>query len=697
MKKGIFTTLHALMLAIITCFICTGTVHAKTYFDDQGNALYDGHNFPVLDLVICLDKYKFDGTQWTYYEKGKSITGAPILGTLVSSIKQKEASISSSNLIRELLDQDKQNNLLADINDSKEWLRFITHNQEFVLLIPRKKYNISGISDLESLGINQTLLKELKTIDSDFYTTSEKTQQERLNTLAQTIPPLKSAGLIDHETLCALFLTTKKAKDIMKRVILAGHGFYQEEQIKSHESGTITIKKPQGPTETGAAIAQLRPFQYIKLLDTFQNTGCSFLFVKSCYSGGWNALTAQNEAFYEEKNIFAKFKSVQGTHFIVITESTPDKTAGECDTSKLNTFFSDLNTFFLQEKIKLGNYLNVKNFVCNDIELLRGTFLNPPVNLIDQKPWLKDTLGKIIPSIRSPKIINYSSVRFPGMPYFRFINQTTQEEFDVALEKLNQLNQKKETILKERAAQTKEMNPESPERTQIIEKYWTQLIPLTNEINLLESLLMPLDITYPFLMNYELKHLKDKVKSLVIQYPVAHVLVYPSTILLPLKIKNKFFKILSMIPGRAQHYFKVFEFDTQPALPFSTMSTIFSMQKMQDYPTKLYFIERVSGLADKGGMVSHVCIKVTQKNIDIIYRGQDQLYYDNKTNQKIDEQTARTTIKQWVLETTPAREAIHEATAGMETIYTFRQQVAKDLPGIFSPEELGKKIKTKKQ
>ncbi len=683
-------------LALCMLFAISSTASAKVYYDQNGNKLFNGKDFPVLDLVICLDKYKFNGKEWIHSEKYADLATAPITSTLINTIEQEEALVACSNLIRKLIDKAATQsidgtlckNVITTLNDHSMWLIFLTKDQEFVLFIPRKKYAVSSPSDLKALEINTDILQELKSLDSSFYNESELKQQKRLDELALREPTLKTKGLIQHETLFALFLQTPETNNITKHIIMAGHGNFHE-QIKSTSQEKLKLKKPQGPTETDAAIAQLRPYQYIQFLELLKKISCSLLYIKSCYSSGFNALMAKNETFYQEKNIFAQFRLADDLPFIIVNESTPDVSAGALLKSKIAAFFTQINSFFLQKKNRLKEHLGQQKITCSEQDLLTGKLLTPPLSIIEQKPWLINTLAPIIENLRTLSANNYSTARFPGMPFFRFIEPQKNPD---SLQQLSILQQKKTDATQKLEAQLASLTPDSPEFNNAIEEYQKLIRQWDDEIEKLETPLRPLVLSNQFLVHYELKHRKDKNPSLTIQDPTQYALLYPSVIALPITIKSSIFRIISMIPGRAQHYFTSLTFECDPALTFNKLDTIFA--KIQQEPVKLYFIKNLTGLADKNAL-SHVCIKTNDGKASIIYQDEDNKYY-NELNKELNEQTARTTIKQWVLETTPAHEALFESSAGIENIYKFRIKISPIFKGMFTREELGKKPESSK-
>lgn len=212
-------------------------------------------------------------------------------------------------------------------------------------------------------------------------------------------------------------------------------------------------------------------------------------------------------------------------------------------------------------------------------------------------------------------------------------------------------------------------------------------------------------IDQQFLMKKELafksfvrKNPELKNKKQFLETGISTILLYPSITSLPVKLFNKYAKIKSMIPGRAQHYIK--EIVLCENKNKSNFHTAFNYSEA----TKLYFVEKLSCEQDKS-VLKNLVLKTNKDNTDYIY--QDQAgNYRNKSGQIISAKAAQETIKNWILRTTPAKEAIHEATAGIENIFKFRakiSQITKEENGtavknemfkdMFSPAELGKKIK----
>lgn len=134
---------------------------------------------------------------------------------------------------------------------------------------------------------------------------------------------------------------------------------------------------------------------------------------------------------------------------------------------------------------------------------------------------------------------------------------------------------------------------------------------------------------------------------------------------------------------------------------FESQHSLYSGEKNASEATKLYFIEKLSCKKD-GSIFNNLIIKTNINGTEYIYKDNNGNYIDTN-GQKIRIDDAKRTIKNWIMSTTPAKESIHEATAGIENIFKFRtkiSQITKEENGLntkddmfenmFSPRELGK-------
>jgi len=182
------------------------------------------------------------------------------------------------------------------------WFIFITKDNEFVLLIPKSKYpEIKSPKDIQKIGLNPKVIAKA-------ITWSE----------LKTLPMQKSRGDVPISNLFDIFLKTPAAKKVNKRIFLNGHG-----------SETI--------------IANLSKRDFKKLKGVFQNIGCSFLFVSSCYAG-----KTVPETFSVPRQGLAS-----GKNFIEVTKGLPRHSTY---TPQLNfeNFFLRINCFLKSEMLKSG-------------------------------------------------------------------------------------------------------------------------------------------------------------------------------------------------------------------------------------------------------------------------------------------------------------------------------------------------------
>lgn len=616
--------------------------------------LFEGTDFPVLDICIFLSKFYKSGNKWksTYFENKFDDYTAP---QLCSAIIEEEAIIASSNLIRDFLDKSenqsenkKINNdliqiqqlLLNDLNNTKKWLKLITKDQEFVVLIPKKKYpkikDITDIKKINEIGLNSEILSILEKIDANFENTSFEAQKKRLIQLNNY------QGLIAQETLSKIFL---KTQNISKRIYLSGHGAPQKE-INSKEQ-FVEIKRP---TESGAEIAQLSAKQYQNFIDKLQGTSCSILIIASCDIGGWNATSLQNFDFYTFKNTSKKFNTInQDIFFITVSGSTSD-TAIKINPMNhfainifISKFFTELNSFFEKQRKILIEYLetqkdpktqkiynhNTASKINNNTpedELLSGSILNKPDGLlkipalIERQPSAIDEIGLILKNI-IPKS-NTFSVRFPGHPFF--------------------------TI------------PSS-----ILEKA----------------------------IKIDSKYISEKIKNKTpIEFNYDYAYIYPSVVDLKIKINNSNLKIISMIPGRAQHYIEkiIISENTQPKDKSINIENFYEIFKTDQKSTKLYFIKELN-LEKENLLIRNLTIKRTKYIFLDVLKNKYFIKSGKKNKKELTLLQAKNKIKKWINETTPSPEAIYEASYGTEDTSNFQSKINTIFENMFNTEDISNK------
>ncbi|MFC1842238.1 hypothetical protein ACFLYU_01115 [Candidatus Dependentiae bacterium] len=789
--------MNALKYILMISFILSPlNISPKVYYKD-GKKVAEAN---VLDVGIFLDDFIFVQGEG-YTSQAKKNETDPIFQGLIETIEDEEAIIACSNLVRCLISFEKEKfamkkwllfgtqveKVLSELNNKNKWLIYKTLDGEYVVLIPIKKYG--KVKRLAEIGINDSKVTSIKAIDKEFYEDTEKQQIKNI-VIEKDIEKMRSESLLN------IFSNNPK---IVKRVYLSGHGFFSKEI----QATLPEIKMLQPKEESFASIATMSPHQYIKFLERLKNIGCSFLFVNSCFSGGWNALASQTAGFYEQKNIFKKFEHISKTiPFIIVVSSLPDEVGASAVTEhkiKISDFFRKLNMLFEKEvkafkkeiaglkgNLKKQRLCRKKSFkdivgsfkkgikalyenneikiieastpkewkelhkavleVCNkkikdinEIDVLTGKLLTPiygrPLTIIDKKPWLLKAIHPILINLTKEKRIeNLSSIRFPGKPFFRVENafeELKKKYVSEEIEKLGKLfslssikkeklvKKEKELEVKIRKTQKKEDKKALKEE---LEKTMSQISNINSILNYkvreakekISKKAGTLVISYPFLIDHQLKH-KDEPITITMSKEL--ILLYPSIINLSIKMLNPKAKIISMIPGRAQHFIKSIDLDFEIEHEGKT-----SITDLLDKFYEKHFYSRSYALIPKLFFIGKISFvhKQTKKKYDLenvvfilgkgvknyIYKSKGQYYLRKAFHEKVktkyfgvSEQTiykslkmyekeAKKIIHQWVLKTTPAKEAIHEATAGIENIYKIRRRINQVIPGTFSEKEL---------
>jgi len=718
---------------LVIFLLLTSSLSAKIYFNRDGKKVGEAN---VLDVLILLDKFKCptgkECGSISEYENRQG-SGDPVSSDLRNAIRQEEAIVASSTIIRSIFDflENSKNKKdvyklekeLKALNETGRWLKYESKNGEFVIFIPLKKYpqlrwievepaetvvkaSAKKVS-LEKIGLNVSEFSSMERLDVSFKKRTVKKQKKRLKDLEREnqknklfLKYLEKFGLIDIKTLLNIFNETGDAKKIMKRVYLAGHGWYSQD-IKEKVSGSVKMKEIKQPEESEAAIAQLKPNQYVKLMEKLNKVGCSLIYAATCYAGGWNAVAYQSASFYEQRSLFEKFSNIaKNWSFIAVSGGFPDvELKGG---NQFEKFFLEINQFFEKQKDDLKNELKktkeafVKNKVCkekdlekfkklvkklsdkqvirleaqddfedfyreviklckndlkkiSEVDLLTGELVKSIYGerfaLIEQKPWMLSKIAPILLNVSGLKVPNYPSIRFPGIPFYR-----------LSLEKIKRKEGEKDLSLY---------------RTDSPSKY---------------SRTKHMVLKYSFLLKHEIderKRAKEEERDVdnSIKVPkgarafewISFVELYPSILDFVLKIPP-ITSIVSMIPGRAHHYVKGVEFYEGRKTTLDKISDLFYVSDSR----KLFFLGSVKNIWDPGKkeffkIKNYVClIDKEKKRTKYIYK-LDGKYYGNL--EEGDLTKPEETIAKWIYETTPAQEALYEATGGIENERKFRRKI----------------------
>ncbi|MFC1842524.1 hypothetical protein ACFLYU_02605 [Candidatus Dependentiae bacterium] len=317
-----------ILLAIACCILCLSShiTVAKIYFDKAGKEI--AKNKKVLDVIILLDT---KGEENKTRKKQKTTPAIPISKTLTKAINQNQLIITNNSLMRTLFLLPKIKSLRRSARKAidnllKNYLVYKNKSNSFAILIPKKTY--ADVIDLkkpnvENIGLNKNLIR-----------VSTQTQTDIQNTFS------KKHAKINIKELNQIFSLSDNAKKIEKRVFLMGHGLPAKE-VKLR----ITPLKKTIPQQF-SLIGQLKKDQYVAFLKNLKKINCTFLYILSCYAGGWNQLVMQKEQIQkEQKKIYKKVL----VPFPIITGNLSDSSAIEHKSINFETFFYKLNTFFTQE------------------------------------------------------------------------------------------------------------------------------------------------------------------------------------------------------------------------------------------------------------------------------------------------------------------------------------------------------------
>jgi len=360
----------------ITLFV-SFALSAKIYIDPQSkNITKKAH---VFDVCVLLDA----GVDTIKAYKNKRTPS--ILGSMNRIILQNQAVIVSDAII----------NLLCKISENTESLfaqqyqnkaqivleHIIKHNliyvskqEAFAIIIPVNTYDdilpknilhdTNIVCNLETLGLtnNVTRIPNDKQSIQDAF---EKITYE-----------------IDIEILNELFSDSPNAKKIKKRIYVGGHGSFAQE-----------LRKPARVAFTPSkdvAFAGLSYQQYSQFLERLKKVTCDFLYIKSCYIGGWNQLTIQTKQDEIHENIFKKID----LPFPIVFGSLTDSTSSLYKKANWKNYFRELHTFLSKPITNESN----------------RTWLL-------QKAWLnKKPLALILKHIAGDLIQNQPSIKIPGIP-----------------------------------------------------------------------------------------------------------------------------------------------------------------------------------------------------------------------------------------------------------------------------------------
>jgi len=728
--------LFFLLLSLLFIF----QANPKIYICKEGGETASVNVPNVFDVCILLIR-SYAPKEWRDSEV------EPVTKSLIDIINDKEAVIANRMLMRSLWNEyqssksmffsEKYDDFFAALLEG--WLLFQTGDGRFYLLIPKEKYpEIKNNEDLEKIGIAKLMPVFHKK------PTVEKLGKDLLKRVWE-----QDAGKINITPLLRMFSTSEQAKKVVKRVFLSGH-----EKTLEKSKTPMEAKKNQDD----ALVAGLTVDQYGTLLQKLKEVNCSCLLVSSSYAGGWNAFASQTMYEKQQQSMNA-FEDEAELPFIVVAGSLPDS-AMATKKFEISNLFLDLHLFFKQETkemfslIKEGLNLEKERLLSkkmlsvsteaknklrvekveetlkkvkkveegtDEIAVVTGqaweNIFGEKISLVERKPWVVLTFFPILQNISYQMVIAQPSMKFPGRPLFRFSEDFISGDKVVSYPflmnhqikygkkepvKINNLERIKQNItyrLKNIEQKAIETMREGEKLVKQGRKFRSRKLIKKGEMLVKqgqESLKK---------QKKELQQAEQNAQELMVE----NLFIYPSVISVPFEITMQEIEqpgqddaqyetpdIISMIPGKAHHYFKEITVKTIPAKKEKDFDQIkkeflVSFGDTDQLPTTLFFIETLKfKMKSKEVVFKNVIVRHRgffnedgpYLTFDFVYQDQvDKKYYYAFFNstKDIDDMVFRSLpgakkgdIMEWILETAPSKEALAEATSGIETEEKFR-------------------------
>jgi len=549
--------------------------------------IYEGIKEPApgaFDVCIFLE----EGSEVFKTYKDKTMQAA--IRTLIKIVEQKEAVIASDLLINLLVsiannrevamlsggsvkifpekDQDRVKETLNSI--IKECFIYKTKNNEFVVLIPKKKYvDVAEKAqlDLEKLGLNEKELALIPGVRFDMEFMGIEPSVIKVEDGYLSLKVLKK-GLkkdkykIKIDVLNSIF-SDSQGKKIEKRVLLMGHGQFKKR------------------------IVHLEFGDFLKFVRRLEEVNCVFLYIISCFVAGINQVRAQRQLKEDLGRSIKKWLP----SFIMIAGSLTDASA-YYGKMKVDSFFEDLHTFLDKEewetqwgKIQLG----VKGERVRD--------------WIKARQWVsKKPFQKIVKNIAGNLIENTPSIYIPYASNEYGLFDVLEVDEKVKVITLPVLMQCELEVLfsldaeiAEIRAKIVKMKGAGPDFQEMRKKF-LELVGKKQKQEILRRKLFP----KLFSLNAKIREIKIKIRDMkkrlgfapvdlrkdlantllkkskiekklkraeiivdpkiVLGSKVEYILVYPSIINIPIEVQfDGVVKVISIVPGNSQHYIKKIE------------------------------------------------------------------------------------------------------------------------------------------
>jgi len=248
-------------------------------------------------------------------------------------------------------------------------------------------------------------------------------------------------------------------------------------------------------------IAQLPLGQYARFIREMNKRACTFFVVDSCFAGGENLAKAHKKVIIRDSiDILTK----ENIHFPIAVNSLSDATVKVID-SNFAAFFNGLRNLFALRK-KAG-----------------------------VKTWITDPFKSILKNISGDLLENLPSIKFPGVPgFFRVVDVDN----DVA-------------IITEPYLVTEELKQRFA---------FAPIYGKGKELKVVTGKRKPFQLKPTLETEVKMLPLPSEIRQGPLKYLnflVSHkraLLLYPAVIGLPIRLLGGIPKLVSMIPGNAQHY-----------------------------------------------------------------------------------------------------------------------------------------------
>lgn len=347
-RKIMILSLRTVLFSLF--FLCNLTSYAENY---------------PLDLVIILD----NGNEFKDQMRGGFGLTMPF--DLQNAIDSNVPFLTNSTVLLNL-----KNAGIFDSTFKKlitgDWVLYKNKTEEYLIGLPKNYWPLDAkdSNNLFNIGLNEDVLQQ---INPSFLVDTLNQKEQKFNEQLQKDPQVIFEPF-ELEHLKKILINP----DARKRMFITGHGFFAgillEEKLKEQAA------------QVKAIIAGMPVAAFQNFLEFLNTMGTDFLYVSSCYGGGYNLVQG-----YQKQNDEMAIKPLKLGYFVVVGALTDESTRG--GTLKFKEFFHAIN------------------------------------NLFSPKTTLKNPFEEILKPVSSRFIQNLPSIRYPGsLNYFKVIDVDKKTE-----------------------------------------------------------------------------------------------------------------------------------------------------------------------------------------------------------------------------------------------------------------------------